>query len=202
MSSKTRIAIFVSGRGSNFDSIYESILSGQLNAEIVCLVADRPCLAVEKATTRQIPTFISKNESEVINHIKPMNLDFLILAGYKKIISATFIENFKRDSQLSKIINIHPSLLPAFPGLHSYAQAFNYGVKFTGVTIHFVVPDVDAGPICAQAVFSIEDCLNLEDVESRGLAIEHQLYPNTLKWIFSNQFSVKSRGSRFYVQPH
>jgi phosphoribosylglycinamide formyltransferase-1 len=111
------------------------------------------------------------------------------------------IEAFRSERGYSRIINIHPSLLPAFTGVSSYRQAFEFGVKTTGVTVHLVEAAVDSGPICAQEVFDIGDCKSVDEVERRGLAIEHRLFPETLKWVLPEAFSVEKRGpGRFSVR--
>ena len=91
------------------------------------------------------------------------------------------------------MVNIHPSLLPAFPGLNSYAQAYRYGAKVAGVTVHLVEAEVDSGPICAQEAFSIDDCQSEEEVEKRGLAVEHQLFPQVLSWVLPEKFIIERR---------
>jgi phosphoribosylglycinamide formyltransferase-1 len=120
---------------------------------------------------------------------------FLVLAGYKRVIGTRLIEAFRSERGYSRIINIHPSLLPAFPGLGSYKSAFQYGVKATGVTVHLVEAEVDQGPVCAQQAFEIGDCKNAEDVEKRGLAVEHKLYSETLGWVLPERFEIESRGT-------
>jgi phosphoribosylglycinamide formyltransferase-1 len=106
-----------------------------------------------------------------------------------RILTPYLIDAFRCDKGYSRMVNIHPSLLPAFPGTHAYAQAFRYGVKITGVTVHLVEPVVDSGPICAQEAFSIEDCQSEDEVEMRGLAVEHRLYPKALNWILAERFA-------------
>jgi phosphoribosylglycinamide formyltransferase-1 len=215
------IAIFASGRGSNFSAVYESILAKKLNAEVVAVVCDQPQAKVlERARefglkTILVPRELTKksgisiearrkiHEEKILTELDPCGAKFVILAGYMRVLTSTFIDAFKSGRGYSRIVNIHPSLLPAFPGVNSYAQAFYYGVKWTGVSVHFVENDVDSGSICAQEAFNIEDCRTESEVELKGLAVEHRLLPETLKWILPEKFKLEDRsGGRFCVCPN
>ncbi len=121
---------------------------------------------------------------------------FLVMAGYMRVVTPRLIEAFRSDRGYSRIVNIHPSLLPAFPGVESYAQAFHHGVKITGATVHLVEEQVDSGPICAQTAFDISACRTQAEVEQRGLSIEHRLYPETLSWILPEAFDIETREFR------
>ncbi len=127
---------------------------------------------------------------------------FLVLAGYMRIVTPKLIEAFRSPRGYSRIVNIHPSLLPAFPGVDSYGQAFRHGTQVAGVTVHLVEEEVDAGPICAQQAFSIQGMKSVEEVEKRGLEIEHRLYPETLKWVLPERFDIEARERRLCVCPH
>jgi phosphoribosylglycinamide formyltransferase-1 len=198
-----RIAVLASGRGSNFEAIAKAIEAGQLAAQICVVASDKKDAGVlDKARARGLSTLVEKDQTILADALQVQGAEFVVLAGYMKILKDSFIQKFWDDRGFSRIVNIHPSLLPAFPGLHSYRQAFDSGAKETGVTVHFVDAGVDTGPICAQQSFPIADCSTPEEVESRGLKIEHQLYPQTLKWILANKFEVKIREGRIYVQPH
>lgn len=198
-----RIAILASGRGSNFEAIAKAIQAGRLQAEITLVVSDQPTAGVlEKARAQGLKTLVQKDQLQLAENLKTQAVDYLVLAGYMRILKTSFIDQFRDPRGFAKILNIHPSLLPAFPGLDSYKQAFEHGVKTTGVTVHFVDSGVDTGPICAQKSFSIEDCQSIDEVERRGLAIEHELYPETLNWILKNAFDIKERGGRLHVQAH
>jgi phosphoribosylglycinamide formyltransferase-1 len=207
---RPRIAVLASGRGSNFDSILASILEGRLDAEIVAVISDRakaPVLA--KAEAAGIPAIFippvkasagageierrQLHEKSILEALLPYRPRFLVLGGYMRILTPYLIEAFRCERGYSRMVNIHPSLLPAFPGVRSYAQAFEYGVKWTGVTVHLVEATVDGGPICAQEAFSIAHCRSVEEVEKLGLAIEHRLYPETLNWVLSERFTLESR---------
>src|SRR6185437_4066764 len=124
----------------------------------------------------------------VLDALSPFAPHFLVMAGYMKVVSSKLIEAFRSERGYSRITNIHPSLLPAFPGVRSYEQAFRYGAHWTGVTVHLVEEAVDTGPICAQEAFGIAKCQSAEEVERLGLEIEHRLYPSTLQWVLMESF--------------
>jgi phosphoribosylglycinamide formyltransferase-1 len=205
----TPIAIFASGRGSNFEAIEAQIRSGALDAKIVAVVSDQPDAPVlEKARdvglqAIAVPVAGDRlaHEKKILAELSRFAPKFLVLAGYMRIITPHLIESFRSERGYSRIVNIHPSLLPAFPGVNSYAQAFHHGAKITGVTVHLVENQVDSGPICAQEAFDISGCQSAEIVEKIGLAIEHRIYPQSLAWILPEKFSVDSRtGGRLCVR--
>lgn len=207
---KTPIAIFASGRGSNFDAIHASVEAGKLDAEIRAVVSDKPGAQVlEKARARGLKAICIEppkegspeerrleHEKRILAELAGLSPRFLVLAGYMRILTPRLIEAFRGERGYTRIVNVHPSLLPAFPGVDSYRQAFEYGAKTAGVTVHLVEREVDAGPICAQEGFSITDCRTVEEVENRGLAIEHRLYPESLKWILPEKFSLEKCGGK------
>jgi phosphoribosylglycinamide formyltransferase-1 len=214
------IVVFASGRGTNFNAIQKSIERKELKAQIVAVVSDKPdALVLSKARDFGIPAVVvpvSKvsphylgeerrrvHEELILQELEQFRPRFLVMGGYMRILTHRLIEAFRSEKGYSRIVNIHPSLLPSFPGIHSYAQAFRYGVKVTGVTVHFVEKEVDAGPICAQETFSIADCQNEAEVEERGLVVEHRLLPQTLSWILTENFTLVSRSEgRFCVRPN
>lgn len=197
-----RIAILASGRGSNFEAIHGAVLGGGLRAEIAAVVVDRaeaPVVGLARAAGA--PTLVVAGEKDRARHnqavlealasLKGVAPQFLVLAGYMRILSDELIEKFRSPRGYARIVNVHPSLLPAFPGRDSYAQAFAHGAKVTGVTVHLVESEIDSGPICAQESFSIADCRSAAEVEARGLAVEHRLYPQALDWILAERFDVE-----------
>lgn len=197
-----RIAVLASGRGSNFEALAAAVRDGRLQAQIAVLASDRAsAAALDKARALGIATMIEKDPTTLSARLRSEGIEWVVLAGYKKILTSEFITAFADPRGFSRIVNVHPSLLPSFPGLHSYEQAFNHGVRVTGVTVHLVDAGLDTGPICAQESFHIHDCATAEDVERRGLAIEHALYAQTLNWLFKNQFVIQKRGGRLHVQP-
>ncbi|OFZ70485.1 MAG: phosphoribosylglycinamide formyltransferase [Bdellovibrionales bacterium RIFOXYD1_FULL_44_7] len=206
------IAVLASGRGSNFDAIVNAIEQKTLNASIVALVSDNPKAAVlDKAKQKGINTFVvpfkgrEKNDELLLKSLSSVSPRFIVLAGYMRIIGTQLIEAFRSkrgELSYSRITNVHPSLLPAFPGVNSYAQAYRFGVAITGVTVHLVEKEVDNGPICAQRSFSIQGHRSETEVEKNGLEIEHKLYPETLKWVLKEEFDVEKREGRICVRPH
>ncbi len=211
------IVVFASGRGSNFDSIQRAIEEKKLNARILAVISDKKdALVLSKAekagivslhvaapvsSTQSVLERRMAHEKKILEEIQKLKPQFLVLAGYMRILTSEFINEFRSEKGYVRIVNIHPSLLPSFPGTDAYAQAFRYGAKVSGVTVHFVEPKVDSGPICAQEVFSIEDCHTVGEVEKRGLEIEHRLYPQTLSWVLTEKFEIERRSEgRFYVR--
>lgn len=186
----TKIAIFASGSGSNFQAIAESIHRGELEAKIELVVTDKPgAFVVTRAQQMDLPvlelapkTFDSKAayEQAVIDALREKDIEWIILAGYMRLIGETLLEAFP-----NRIINIHPSLLPSFPGKDAIDQAFEHGVKVTGVTVHYVDAGMDTGPIIAQA--AIEVATTKEETEKRIHTAEHQLYPKTLQQLFTQK---------------
>jgi phosphoribosylglycinamide formyltransferase-1 len=184
-----KIAIFASGNGSNFQALIDEIENGNLTAEIAVLVTDKPdCLAVERAQKHNIPVFsftannyTSKEEyeREIAFYLIKKNVSLIVLAGYMRIIGEVLLTAFP-----NRIINIHPALLPAFPGKNGIQQAYNYGVKVFGVTVHYVDAGVDTGKIIAQESFLAEENETLQKIEKKIHTIEHQLYPKVIREIF------------------
>ena len=183
-----KVAVFASGNGSNFQAIINEIERGNLLAEIVALVTDKPdCFAVKRAHNHNIPVFSfnpksysSKEEYEedIASFLLQKNVSLIVLAGYMRLIGAVLLSAFP-----NRIINIHPALLPAFPGKNGIQQAYNYGVKVFGVTVHYVDAGIDTGKIIAQESFKAEGYETLQEIEQKIHTIEHQLYPQVIKKI-------------------
>jgi phosphoribosylglycinamide formyltransferase-1 len=183
-----KIALFASGNGSNFEAVATAIEEGRLQAEIALLVVDKPqCYAVERAKNHHIEVFAfqpkaysSKEayETEIAVLLQQKSVELIVLAGYMRLIGSVLLEHFPK-----RILNIHPALLPAFPGLHAIEQAYNYGVKILGITIHYVDAGVDTGEIIAQDCFHVEAGESLEAMETRVHALEHKLYPVVIQKI-------------------
>lgn len=180
-----KIAVFASGSGTNFQAIIDAVHNGELACEISLLVCDKPgAKCIERAELAGIPVFVfsakdynSKQEFErrILEELRKANVEWVILAGYMRLIGETLLSAYER-----KIVNIHPSLLPSFPGKDAIGQAFAAKVKITGVTIHFVDEGMDTGPIIAQEAVKVADTDTREDLEGNIHAIEHQLYVKTL----------------------
>jgi phosphoribosylglycinamide formyltransferase-1 len=199
----TRVALFSSGRGSNFESIFAE--KANLNIEITGLICDKKeALVLEKARKLGVPILLTPKPNlqieEVLFFLKETQTEWVILAGYMRLISEKVIEAMRSPRGHSRVINIHPSLLPAFPGLAGYQQAFNYGCKIAGVTIHLVEKELDQGPILAQECFDISSIQSPSEIEARGLAIEHRLYPKTLNWVLKENFTLEVLGGRSCVR--
>lgn len=186
----TKIAVFASGSGSNFQAIQEAIEKGELNAKVELVVTDKPnAFVVTRAKNLGIPVFAfspkeyeSKEayETEIIEKLQENKVEWIVLAGYMRLIGNVLLNAFP-----NRIVNIHPSLLPSFPGKDAIGQAMEHGVKVTGVTVHFVDEGMDTGPIIAQAAVEVSEG-NRETTEQRIHTVEHMLYPKTLKQLFEN----------------
>ncbi len=180
-----RLAILLSGRGSNFQAIHEAVKSGALDAEIVLVISNRPdAPGIERARDYGYnahvvdhKTFANRaaHEEEVLRLLDIARPDFIVLAGYMRLLSASFVERWR-----DRILNIHPSLLPAFPGVDAQAQAVAYGVKVSGCTVHFVDEHLDAGPIIVQRVVDVHEDDDASTLAARILEQEHAAYVEAL----------------------
>ena len=185
-----KIAVFASGFGSNFQAIIEAVRNRTLEAEIALLVSDKPgCKAVERARENHIDVFAfsSKDyenkaayETAILKELQQRNVDYIVLAGYMRYIGEVLLSNFPL-----KIINLHPALLPSFPGAHGIADAFHHGVKVFGITIHFVDEGVDTGKIIDQFAFHAEGNESLEEIETHIHQLEHQYFPITINKVIN-----------------
>ena len=186
-----KIAIFASGSGSNFEAIVKACRERQLNAAVEICICDRPgAYVLERAKNHDIPAILvnpkdfpdkEHYETFIADVLTEMEIDLVCLAGYMRIIGPTLLGRFK-----NKIINIHPSLLPAFKGAHAIRDALEYGVKVYGVTIHYVDETLDGGKIIAQEAFPY-DGSNLEELEAKIHRVEHSLYPATINRLTANK---------------
>lgn len=187
MLKKTKhLAVFASGTGSNFDAIQQAIEEGALDADITLVVSDVTTSAViNKAKQKGLKTFVFNPQSypdkrsfeiEIVEALQEADADFIILAGYMRLIGPTLLHAYE-----GKIVNIHPSLLPSFKGLDAIGQAFDAGVKITGVTIHYVDEGMDTGRIIAQEAVKVEDTYGRDDLQRAIQAVEHRLYPATIQ---------------------
>ena len=181
-----RLAILLSGRGSNFQAIHEAIENKTLDAEIVLVLSNRPdAPGIERARgygyDAQVvdhKTFANRaaHEEEVLRLLDAARPDFIVLAGYMRLLSASFVERWR-----DRILNIHPSLLPAFPGVDAQAQAVAYGVKVSGCTVHFVDENLDAGPIIVQRTVPVHENDDASTLAARILEQEHEAYVEALR---------------------
>ena len=198
---KRRIGVLISGRGSNFEALAESVARGRIpNAEIAIVVSNRDdAPGLEIAHVRGIPAraIPSKGlereayDKLVVAALIEKSVDLVCLAGYMRLLSPYFVNAFP-----GRILNIHPSLLPAFPGLESQRQAFEHGVKFSGCTVHFVDENLDAGPILLQAVVPIEDNDTPETLATRILGEEHRIYSEAVRLVLEGRVRIEGRRVR------
>lgn len=188
---KPRVAVFASGNGSNFEALARACASGEVDAEIAVCITDKPgAYVVTRARNLGIPSeefrpkdFGSKLEYEraVLDALDLHKVDFICLAGYMRLIGAVLLDAYRE-----RIINIHPSLLPSFKGAHAIKDAFDYGVRITGVTVHYVDESLDGGKILAQAPVENSETDTLDSLETKIHACEHKLYPRTLQMALDN----------------
>jgi len=196
----TRLGILISGRGSNFEAIADSVAGGTLGclgAEIAVVIsnrADARGLETARARGLNVACLPSKGlDREVYDRMLAAELhghgvDLVCLAGFMRLLSAGFIREFP-----NRILNIHPSLLPAFPGLDAQHQALSHGVKITGCTVHFVDEDLDAGPIVIQAAVPVRDDDTQETLAARILTEEHRIYSEAIGIVIAGQYRVEGR---------
>jgi len=193
-----RIGVLLSGRGSNFEALADSVGSGRLpGAEIAVVVSNREgAPGIERAKVRGIAARVIPSKGlerevydrQVVAVLREFNVDLVCLAGYMRLLSPFFVAAFPNH-----ILNIHPSLLPSFPGLESQRQALEYGVKFAGCTVHFVDENLDAGPIVLQATVPVRDDDTEETLSSRILAEEHRIYTEAVRIVLEGQYKIVGR---------
>ncbi|ACX63244.1 MULTISPECIES: phosphoribosylglycinamide formyltransferase [Paenibacillus] len=193
-----RMAVFASGRGSNFQALVDAQQSGAMGGEISILVCDKPqAPVVELAKAANVDVFAfqpkeyaSKEdyEREIAAELQQRGVELIVLAGYMRLLSPSFVEFYN-----GRIINIHPSLLPAFPGKDAIGQALAYGVKMTGVTVHFVDGGMDTGPVIAQKAVEIKDGDTAETLAERIHAVEQKLYSEVVSWFAQGRISLNGR---------
>ncbi len=195
---KKRIAVLLSGRGSNFEALADSVVAGRIpDAEIALVLSNREgAQGIDKARARGLETCVipSKGlereafDKLVVAALQEKNVELVCLAGYMRLLSAYFVAAFP-----GRILNIHPSLLPAFPGLESQRQALEHGSKFTGCTVHFVDENLDAGPIILQAVVPIQDGDTEATLSERILREEHRIYAEAVRIVLEGRYRIEGR---------
>jgi phosphoribosylglycinamide formyltransferase 1 len=195
---KKRIGVLLSGRGSNFEALADSIAAGRIpSAEIAVVISNREnAPGIEKARARGIPAQVIPSrglerelyDKLVIAALEEKKVDLVCLAGYMRLLSPAFVAAFR-----GRILNIHPSLLPAFPGLESQRQAIEHGAKFSGCTVHFVDENLDAGPIILQAAVPIRDDDTPETLSDRVLKEEHRIYTEAVRIVLEGRYRMEGR---------
>jgi phosphoribosylglycinamide formyltransferase-1 len=193
-----RIGVLLSGRGSNFEALAESVAAGRIpNAEIATVISNREgAPGIDRArargiTTRVLPSKGLERETydrQVAAVLDENKVDLVCLAGYMRLLSPYFVAKFP-----NRILNIHPSLLPSFPGLESQRQALEYGVKFAGCTVHFVDENLDAGPIIVQAVVPVKDDDTEASLSERILKEEHRIYSEAVRLVLEGKYKIAGR---------
>ena len=192
-----RLGILLSGRGSNFEAIAASIAEGRLDAEIAVVVANRAeARGLERARELGLKAVLvpskgverQEYDRRVVEVLREHGVELVCLAGFMRLLSGYFIREFPL-----RILNIHPSLLPAFPGLDSQHQALEHGVKFSGCTVHFVDENLDAGPIIIQAVVPVLDDDTADTLSARILKEEHRIYTEAIRLVLSGNWRIEGR---------
>ncbi|HVA16811.1 MAG TPA: phosphoribosylglycinamide formyltransferase [Candidatus Dormibacteraeota bacterium] len=193
-----RIGVLLSGRGSNFEALADSVAAGRIpNAEIALVISHREgAPGIERARERGIDARVIPSKGlereaydrQVVAALQEKKVDLVCLAGYMRLLSPYFVQAFR-----SRILNIHPSLLPAFPGLESQRQALEHGAKFAGCTVHFVDETLDAGPIILQSAVPIRDDDTVESLSERILAEEHRIYSQAVRIVLEGRFRIDGR---------
>lgn len=192
-----KIAIFASGNGSNFQALLDAVTERDLLAEICLLVCDRPgAYAIDRAEKAAVPHFVfnpkefkdkAEYESQILALLKERNVEWVILAGYMRLIGPTLLQAYE-----GKIVNIHPSLLPDFPGKDAVGQALEAGAKETGVTVHYVDAGMDTGEVIAQEVVGIIPGETRESLQAKIQKVEHRLYPTVVKTLLNGNREATS----------
>lgn len=197
--SSYRIAVFASGQGTNFQSLVDAAGRGELgSAEIALLVCDKPqAPVVKRAEQAGVEHFLfqpkqyasrEEYEREIAAELEKRSIDLIVLAGYMRLLTAVLVEPYE-----GRMINIHPSLLPAFPGVNAIGQAYDYGVKVTGATVHFVDGGMDTGAVIAQRTVDIREGESIESVEERIHAVEKEIYPQVVRLLAEGRVKLDGR---------
>jgi phosphoribosylglycinamide formyltransferase-1 len=196
-----KIGVLISGRGSNLQAIIDASEKKQIPAQIAVVISNKPdAFGLERAKKHAIPVAVfdpnqypDKNtyELELVKTLKQNKVDLVCLAGYMRIVGKVLLEHFQ-----GKLINIHPALLPSFPGLHAQKQALEHGAKVSGVTVHFVDEGCDTGPIIAQAAVPILENDTEDSLSARILEQEHKLYPQAIKLFAEGKLKIEGRRVR------
>jgi phosphoribosylglycinamide formyltransferase-1 len=198
MADLLKLGVLISGNGSNLQSIIDHIEKGKLKAAIKIVISNNPdAFGIQRAQKHKIKTAILKQkdfkskeefDQNIIKILQENSVDLVVLAGFMRIISPALLKAFPH-----RIMNIHPALLPSFPGLHAQKQAFDYGVKLTGCTVHFVDEGVDTGPIIIQAVVPVYDHDTQEALTERILKEEHRIYPQAIQLFADGKLQIQGR---------
>ncbi|MDY3900720.1 MAG: phosphoribosylglycinamide formyltransferase [Atopobiaceae bacterium] len=197
-SHKIKLGVLVSGSGTNLQAIIDRIAAGTLDATVELVVSSRPsAFGLKRAEAAGIQTLTISKElyadpltaDEIIAaELKRHGVDYVIMAGYMRMVHAPILETFK-----NRVVNLHPALLPSFKGAHAIQDAFDYGVKVTGVTVHFADDSYDCGPIIAQRPLAVQEGWDVDELEAHIHEIEHELYPDTIQLLAEGRVHVEGR---------
>lgn len=200
-----RAAVFASGSGSNFEAIVRAAAPDDRAYEIALLVCDKPnAFALERAERLNVPSKVFRPkayatreayEDDIVRELREASIDFIVLAGYMRLITPVLLSAYE-----NRILNVHPSLLPAFPGLHAVEQALEYGAKLTGVTVHLVDGGMDTGPIIAQEAIPIRAGDTPETLYPRIQQMEHRLYPAAVQAFAEGRVKLEPNGRKVTVE--
>ena len=197
-SHKIKLGVLVSGSGTNLQAIIDRIAAGTLDATVELVVSSRPsAFGLKRAEAAGIQTLTISKElyadpltaDEIIAaELKRHGVDYVIMAGYMRMVHAPILKTFK-----NRVVNLHPALLPSFKGAHAIQDAFDYGVKVTGVTVHFADDSYDCGPIIAQRPLAVQEGWDVDELEAHIHEVEHELYPDTIQLLAEGRVHVEGR---------
>lgn len=195
-----KIGVLVSGSGTNLQAIIDRIADGSLNAEVALVVSSRPGVrGIERAREAGLPVLVMEKseyadpeaaDAKIASALKEAGCEYVIMAGYMRMVRKPLLEAYP-----GRIVNLHPALLPSFKGAHAIQDAFDYGVKVTGVTVHFADDKYDCGPIIAQRALPVEEGWDVDTLEEHIHAIEHELYPEVVGWLAAGRVHLRDNGS-------
>ena len=201
MADLLNIGVLVSGSGSNLQSIIDNIENKSLPAEIKAVISNRPdAYAITRAKKHGLPWNILEHDNfqnreefdqKLIRILKTSNVELVVLAGFMRLLTPVFLNAFPQ-----RIVNIHPALLPSFPGIHAQKKALDYGVKFSGCTVHFIDEGIDSGPIIIQSVVPVHDDDTEDTLAARILQEEHRIYPLAIKYYAEGRIDIQGRKVR------
>lgn len=200
-----KIGVLISGSGTNLQAIVDRIADGLLNAEVALVVSSRPGVrGIERAREAGLPVLVMEKseyadpeaaDAKIASALKEAGCEYVIMAGYMRMVRKPLLEAYP-----GRIVNLHPALLPSFKGAHAIQDAFDYGVKVTGVTVHFADDKYDCGPIIAQRALPVEEGWDVDTLEEHIHAIEHELYPEVVGWLAAGRVHLRDNG-RVDVDP-
>ena len=193
-----KLAVLISGRGSNLQAIIDACATGKIPATVAVVISNDPAVpGLERAKKHNLPAVVIDNrnfqdkhtyELEIVKVLREHKVDLVCLAGYMRIVGQVLLDHFR-----GKIVNIHPSLLPSFPGLHAQKQALEHGVTVTGCTVHFVDEGCDTGPIIIQSAVPVKEDDTEETLSARILEQEHHIYPLAIEFIAKDKLTIEGR---------